>query len=249
MRLFSVACIICILLYTLGAKSSSEQNEVSGKKSSSLRTIVLPEKSQDSFHVLDSRFDFLLQSVKGLLFDHRSEFFLRDTNQSVYYDANEKNWYVQQHEGLRETLADIRIPLTWCYDTINGGGGAINQAFEILLSALQVFPNEVKLEGIMQIRGTVLLGSLGASLSESVTYKGAHSCNIQKGQYARMYLRPQYHEVPEGKRMPIRFHVAQGFEEIGDWERTPSFKRFSAHLPLLECALGPDPEICDMGLL
>lgn len=187
--------------------------------------------------------------MKGLLLDRRSEFFLRDSNQTVYYDANKKSWYVQQHKGLGKSLADIRIPLTWCYDTINGGGGAINQAFEILLSALQVFSNEAKLEGVMQIRGTILLGSLGVSLSESVTYKGAHSCNVEGGQYARMYLRPQYYEVPEGKRMPIRFHEAQGFEEIGSWEKTPSFKRFSGHPPLLECALGPYPEICDMGLL
>lgn len=243
MRVLSIACIICILSIALGEALGHERDyiEITGQS--------LENRIRDKFHLLTSKSDFRSRKNKALLSDRENEFFIKDTNQTVYFDDTNEQWYIYQNSGLGNPIADTRIPLTWCYDTVGGGKGAINHAFEILLSAEQVFSNEGKVEGILQIKGTLILGNLGVSLSESITFKGAHSCEVEPAQFARIYLKPFYQEVFEGLRVAVVFDDQQGLKEVGGWQKTSSFKRFSPLPPLIECALGAEPEICDLGIL
>lgn len=243
MRVSSFACIICILSTVLGEAFAYEPDhiEFTGQR--------LENRIRDKFYSLSSRSDFKTHKNKALLLDRENEFFIKDTNQTVYFDESSSMWHIYQHSDLGNPIADRRIPLTWCYDTYGGGKGAINHAFEILLSAEQVFSNEGKVEGILQIKGTLILGNLGVSLSESITFKGAHSCEVEPAQFARIYLKPFYQEVFEGLRVAVVLDDQQGLKEVGDWQKTPPFKRFSPLPPLIECALGAEPEICDLGIL
>ena len=200
-------------------------------------------------HNINTKEDFYNLTVASLLSDHENSFHLQKANRTVYYDKSRELWYMEWHESPFGLQTDVRVPLTWCYDMSQGPGGAINQAFEILLSTEQLFGKQGKVEGIMQVKGTILLGLFDVSLTESITYKGTHSCQVKAGKYARLYIKPQYIHIPERKRVAIRFDESQEIEEIGEVEVIAAFKRLILELPVMECAFGNEDEICDMGIL
>lgn len=104
------------------------------------------------------------------------------------------------------------------------------------------------LENFLQLDGVILLGSFGVSLSEGITYKDAVSCLVLTGQYARIYMKVSYMTIPRGRRTAIILNDKAEIVQMGDWETTPSYKRFLLKLPVMECALGKDPKICDKAI-
>lgn len=183
------------------------------------------------------------------LLAHSSRFVLEDEGETLYFDPNENKWFLQRIPEMASEKSDKRIPLTWCFDMSDAAEGTINQAFEILVTGDQLFGNEAKVQNFMEPTGTILLGNLAISLAESITFRGSHSCNVGRGQFARLYLKPHYFEIPEGLRVAMIPNDSGQLVQDGEWLRTPRYSMMSLGPPVLECALGRNRSICEMGLL
>ncbi|QRG39189.1 hypothetical protein FDK38_003617 [Candidozyma auris] len=199
-------------------------------------------------HKLGSMDEFYNASILDLLQDTTNSFTFEKSRDAVYYDRRMRKWYLQTFSSEKPPVKDILVPITWCYDMTAGKGGSIKQSFEVSLSAQQTFGQQVGLENFLQLDGVILSGSFGVSLSEGITYKDAVSCSVSTGQYARIYMKVSYMTIPRGRRTAIILNDKAEIVQMGDWETTPSYKRFLLKLPVMECALGKDPKICDKAI-
>lgn len=203
---------------------------------------------------------FLLES-KDSLAKRGSEIYFKDTNnviklqkesQILYYDEDEKQWYLHKFgkpkKEQRPELTSKKWPVSWCLDMSDGEGGLINPSVDLQLSLEGGVGISGGLAGYNLYEGDILKLALGLSLSSSVQFSGSVVCNVQAGQYGQVFLRPYMYTVPEGRRIWVQHKKGKGLVEKGKWERTPSYNRYWVQAPIIECAVSEDSSLCT-GLL
>lgn len=200
------------------------------------------EKQTGQSYIVKNSTDFKQPEIGKLLENRENYFLLEQTGEVVYYDEKKKVWFL--HHFNNKTSESLwkegeRTALTWCIDNMDGGGGYVAPTFELQISAGQ----SGTLSG--SVASGALLLALGVSVSESVTFLGSYTCNVMAGQYGRLYVRPHYYQVPEGRRVQVKYMKGTGLVEIGAWKKTPSYKRLWVGRPLIECSVDTTPKVCE----
>lgn len=186
--------------------------------------------------------DFRHKSVAELLRNKENSFRISKTSRIVYYDTDADTWYLHHFLRRNRTVSSlapdtpVRVPVSSCIDMTQSLGGYISPNVEVTVSVSR---------GLLILAG---LGGLvdtntGAALAQAVSFSGAVTCNVPGGHYAQMFVRPYYHEVPRGRRVPVQYHRKVGLVESGEWEETEPFRELVVRAPLVECAVG-GREVC-----
>ena len=186
--------------------------------------------------------DFRHKSVAELLRNKENSFRISKTSRIVYYDTDADTWYLHHFLRRNRTVSSlapdtpVRVPVSSCIDMTQSLGGYISPNVEVTVSVSR---------GLLILAG---LGGLvdtntGAALAQAVSFSGAVTCNVPGGHYAQMFVRPYYHEVPRGRRVPVQYYRKVGLVESGEWEETEPFRELVVRAPLVECAVG-GREVC-----
>lgn len=165
----------------------------------------------------------------------------QNSSSYIKYDTLLKGWAFQQFDGKPQKESRLRRPASWRFDTSDGDGGSVTLSYDLRLTAKEAFGLST------EISGSILSG-LELALSEKVTFKGAYSCDVKKGDFAQLYIRPVYYVIPPGRRSKVtcsknRTHSVLEF--VGEEESTPSFEQFWLGLPIVECATGSNSQVLD----
>lgn len=214
--------------------------------------VVLTDEQRSSSsqaYVVKSR-DSFKEKKMGKLFKNKENIFrIEDCGSVIYFDDDRGKWYLHQFEEPDNSVdsAPMRLPLSWCLDMTDGMGGYISPTVEVELS----HSSQLRLGGgfsidnsALGLKADILKAAFGVSAAVSVRFTGSFTCNVKRGQYGQIFLRPYVYRVPEGKRVAVKFKSGKGLVEVGKWEKTPSYNRYWVRRPLLECATHTDRNLC-----
>ncbi|QFZ29677.1 hypothetical protein EJF18_60189 [Clavispora lusitaniae] len=186
--------------------------------------------------------DFRHKSVAELLRNKENSFRISKTSRIVYYDTDADTWYLHHFLRRNRTVSSsapdtpVRVPVSSCIDMTQSSGGYISPNVEVTVSVSRGLSISAGLGGLVDT-------NTGAALAQAVSFSGAVTCNVPGGHYAQMFVRPYYHEVPRGRRVPVQYHRKVGLVESGEWEETEPFRELVVRAPLVECAVG-GREVC-----
>ncbi|EEQ40823.1 predicted protein [Clavispora lusitaniae ATCC 42720] len=226
----------------LSSSDLSSQAADAFRAASQLHALSRDPEPDGQTYLIRGLEDFRHKSVAELLRNKENSFRISKTSRIVYYDTDADTWYLHHFLRRNRTVSSsapdtpVRVPVSSCIDMTQSSGGYISPNVEVTVSVSRGLSISAGLGGLVDT-------NTGAALAQAVSFSGAVTCNVPGGHYAQMFVRPYYHEVPRGRRVPVQYHRKVGLVESGEWEETEPFRELVVRAPLVECAVG-GREVC-----
>ncbi|OVF10140.1 hypothetical protein A9F13_03g02871 [Clavispora lusitaniae] len=226
----------------LSSSDLSSQAADAFRAASQLHALSRDPEHDGQTYLIRGLEDFRHKSVAELLRNKENSFRISKTSRIVYYDTDADTWYLHHFLRRNRTVSSsapdtpVRVPVSSCIDMTQSSGGYISPNVEVTVSVSRGLSISAGLGGLVDT-------NTGAALAQAVSFSGAVTCNVPGGHYAQMFVRPYYHEVPRGRRVPVQYHRKVGLVESGEWEETEPFRELVVRAPLVECAVG-GREVC-----
>lgn len=200
--------------------------------------------------LIESTTDFENEDFAISFKDTTNVFHTIDRLEIVYYDTNDDNWYYQQYDAqelARNPLMGDRVSLSNCFSHPTRGG-VVSVSFKAGILVDNGAGLRASIINPTDVNGVIFALTADLKLSNSAEFIGTVNCGSQDP-YSRAFLYPYYIRIPRGRRVPVRYLERKGLVETGPWEETAAFEKLTSITPLLECALGDTPAICETGIL
>lgn len=198
--------------------------------------------SQDqTLYIMKRESDMEIPTRGELMKNKQNVFYFKDTQSSVYYDHEDKDWF--EYSLKKEEPATVHafpdlIPISPCIDSSEGDGGYVSQKYEVGLTITGTLGPQLS----YNISPITIGANIGLAVAPSFSFSGSYECDVAKGQYGQMFIEPFYVDLPSGGRRKVAYRKFRGIVANGEsYESFSRFKMIAKHKPNHYCLVDTDP--------